>query len=172
MKDERVVVADLIRSRGNRGEILAVSQTDVPGRLETLGRAQARLADGSDVDVEITAAWQHKGDWVLKFAGNESISDANRFRGAELWVPLEKRGNLPDGTYFRSDLIGCAIVDRATGKPLAMVEGWQQFGGAPMLEATINGHDVLIPFVPEICPEVALDRRTILVDLPDGLLEL
>lgn len=172
MEQQRVVVAELVRPRGNRGEILAISQTDVPDRFQTLDSAQARLADGSDVAVEIAAAWKHQEDWVLKFAGIDSIDQANRFRGAELWVPFAKRGRLPQGVYFQSDLVGCSLVDRATGRSLAIVEGWQQFGGPPLLEATIAGREVLIPFVPEICSEVALERRTILVDLPDGLLEL
>jgi 16S rRNA processing protein RimM len=137
-----------------------------------LGKAQARLADGSDIQVELVAAWQHKEDWVMKFAGIDSIDEANRFRGAELWVPFANRGSLPAGVYFQSDLLGCSIVDRATGKSLATVEGFQQFGGAPLLEATVDGREVLIPFVPEICKEVALEQRRILVDLPEGLLEL
>jgi 16S rRNA processing protein RimM len=170
--EQRVVIAELVRPRGNRGEILAISQTDVPGRLETLGSAEARLADGSDIAVEIAAAWRHKEDWVLKFAGVDSIDQASRFRGAELWVPFAKRGSLPQGVYFQSDLVGCSLLDRATGKLLATVEGLQQFGGPPLLEARIAGREVLIPFVPEICPEVALEQRTILVDLPGGLLEL
>jgi 16S rRNA processing protein RimM len=168
----RVVVAELVRPRGIRGEIFAISQTDVPGRLETLASAQARLSDGSDIAVEITSAWQHKQDWVLKLAGVDSIEAADRFRRAELWVPLAERGHLPDGGLFQTDLLGLALVDRATGNVLATVSGWQQFGGPPLLEAIIGGREVLIPFVPQICPTVDLERRVILVDLPDGLLEL
>jgi 16S rRNA processing protein RimM len=171
-ESERVVVAELIRPRGIRGEIVAISQSDVPGRLETLGSAHVRLSDGSDVAVEITSAWQHKRDWVLKLAGVDSIEAADRFRHAELWVPRAERGQLPDGGLFQTDLLGLSLVDRATGNVLATVSGWQQFGGPPLLEAMINGREVLIPFVPEICPTLDLERRVILVDLPDGLLEL
>ena len=41
----------------NRGEVIARSQTDVPGRLETLKQAQAQLADGSDVAGGVERAW-------------------------------------------------------------------------------------------------------------------
>ena len=45
---ERVVVAEILRPRGNRGEVLAKSQTDVPRQAgEPQTRAVARLADGS-----------------------------------------------------------------------------------------------------------------------------
>ena len=58
----RVVVAEILRPRGNRGELLARSQTDVPGRLESLKQAQVRLVNGSDVPVVISEAWPHKQD--------------------------------------------------------------------------------------------------------------
>jgi len=167
-----VVIAEVLRPRGNRGELLVRSQTDVPGRLESLKRVQARLSDQSDVTVEIEAAWEHRGDWVLKFCGVDSISSAERFRGADLWVPASQRAGLPDGEFFRTDLLGCSLVDRVSGNRIGLVKGWQQYGGPPLMELTIGGRDVLIPFVPSICTNVNLQERTITVDLPDGLLEL
>jgi 16S rRNA processing protein RimM len=168
----RVVLAEILRPRGNRGELLAISQTDVPGRLENLTLAQARLSDSGDVTVEITEAWQYREHWVFKFRGVDSISDAERFRGADLWVPLAERATLPEGEYFRTDLIGCSVVDGGTGAVLGSVEGWQQYGGPPLLELTAAGREVLIPFVGSICRKVDLEQRTITVDLPEGLLEL
>lgn len=172
MDRERIVVAEILRPRGNRGEVLAKSETDVPGRLEQLKRAQARLPDGSDVALEVERAWNHKSGWILKFAGVDSIDAAERFRGADLWLPLADRAMLPEGEFFRSDLIGCSVVEKASGKSLGVVEGWQQHGGPPLMEVKVAGRDVLIPFVPSICCEVDLAGHRIIVDLPEGLLEL
>jgi 16S rRNA processing protein RimM len=169
---ERVVLAELLRPRGNRGEILARSQTDIPGRLESLKSAQVRLATGEDVAVELETAWNHKGDWVLKLSGVDSINDAERFRSAELWVPLAERAKLPDGEFFQSDLAGCSVVDGATGETLGTVAGFEQYGGPPLMEVILDGRERLIPFVKGIYREVDLERRTIVVDVPEGLLDL
>jgi 16S rRNA processing protein RimM len=168
----RIVVAEILRSRGNRGEVLAVSQTDVPGRLEALKRASVQLADGSDVTVEIQEAWPHGDHWVLKFAGCDSIADAQRFRGADLWVSRDERGQLGEGQYFRSDLMGCAVYDSATAEEIGKVIGFEQYGGPLLLSVAAGNREVLIPFVPEICAKVDPERKTIGVTLPDGLLEL
>lgn len=172
MSDDRVVLAEILRPRGNRGEVLAGSLTDVPGRIETLKRAQARLANGSDVSVEIEQAWRHKDLWVLKFAGADSIDDAERFRGADLWVPLSERGQLPEGEFFRSDLMGCEVNDEQTGERIGVVRGWQQYGGPPLMEVDVQGREVLVPFVPSICRKVDLAAKTITIAAPEGLLEL
>ena len=167
-----MVIADVIRPRGNRGEVLVRSLTDVPGRLERLKWAQAQLADGSDVPVEIERAWVHRGEWVLKFAEVDSIGDAERFRGANIWVSAEQRGELPEGEFFQSDLIGCVVVDAASGSELGAVEGFEECGGPPLMQVTVDGREVLIPFVSAICREVDLAARRIQVELPDGLLDL
>jgi 16S rRNA processing protein RimM len=174
MDRDRVVLADILRPRGNRGEVLARSQTDVPGRLETLGHANVRFADGRDSKVEVSEAWAHKGDWVLKFKGVDSIEDAERFAGAELWVPLSDRAKLPEGEYFQADLIGCTVLDEA-GNTLGTVEGWHEYGGPPLMEVRRDSNrerDVLIPFVKGIYREVDMDARRITVQVPDGLLDL
>lgn len=157
--------------------MLVKSQTDVPGRLEELKLAQALLADGADVLVEIDEAWVHGGDWVLKFRGVDSISEAERFRGADVWIPAQERGRLPHGQFFETDLIGCVLVDAATGSQLGRLESWQSGAdrmqlGPPLMQLTVNGREVLIPFVPAICREVDLTARTIRVELPAGLLDL
>lgn len=172
MDRDRVVIAEILRPRGNRGEVLAKSNTDVPGRLEHLKQAQVRLADGSDITVDVENAWTHKGEWVFKFSGVDSINAAERFRGADLWLPLAERGAAGKGEFFQSDLIGCSVIEKASGKYLGSVAGWQQYGGPPLMEIKAGERLVLIPFVKAICCDVDVAGRTIVVDVPEGLLEL
>jgi len=171
LSSERVVVAEILKPRGIRGELLARSETDIPGRLELLHKAQAHLASGENVAVEVEKAWQHQEDWVLKFAGVDSIEQADLFRGAELWVPAAERGALPEGEFFQSDLVGLNVVESATAGTLGVVEGIEEYGGPPLLVVRYLGREVLIPFVPAIC-DVDLAARSIRVTLPDGLLDL
>jgi 16S rRNA processing protein RimM len=168
LNSDRVVLAEIVRPRGNRGEVLAVSQTDIRGRLENLKEAWI----DHDRCVEIENAWPHKEFWVLKFRGIDTIGQADELRGKDLWVPLSERARLPEGEYFRSDLIGCTVIEAGSGSAIGAVQGWQQYGGSPLMEVNVSGRDVLIPFVEAICRHVDLDRKLILVELPEGLLDL
>ncbi len=166
-----MVVAEILKPRGVRGELLARSQTDIPGRLETLRQAKAHLRSGEDVAVVLEQAWQHKEDWVLKFAGVDSINQADQFRGSELWVPPAERATLPDDEFFESDLVGLSVVEAATAKELGVVGDVQHYGAPPLLGLRYEGREILIPFVPAIC-DVDLAAKVIRVTLPDGLLDL
>jgi 16S rRNA processing protein RimM len=137
-----------------------------------LKNVQVRLVDGTDLAIKLERAWEHKGDWVLKFQGIDSREAAERLRGAELWVAPEERGQLAEGEYFQSDLLGCQVVENGTEKSLGVVRGWQQYGGPPLLKVEREGGEVLIPFVNAICRDIDLDARLIRVELPEGLLEL
>jgi len=174
---ERVVLAELHRPWGIRGEIVARSLTDVPGRLKALKAAWVHFADGSDREVTLEEAWEHKGDWVFKFAGVDSANDAERFRGADLWVPRSQRAPLPDGEFYESDLIGCQVLDSESGQLIGTVTAWHHYGGPPLMEVkradeAKAGREILVPFVPAICRKVDLEARAIDVALPEGLLDL
>jgi 16S rRNA processing protein RimM len=168
---ERVVVAEIFKPRGIRGELLGRSQTDIPGRLEALQSANARLADGRDVIVEFERVWRHQDDWIFKLAGVDSIEQAEPFRGADIWVPRTERAELPGDEFFQSDLVGLNVLDGATASELGVVEEIERYGGPPLLKVKYKGREVLIPFVPAICA-VDLAARVIRVTLPEGLLEL
>ena len=108
---------------------------------------------------------------MLKFAGIDSIEQAERFKGAELWVPVTERAELPSGEFYESDLVGLSVVDVATDRTLGRVEDVQHYGGPPLLSVLVAGREVLIPFVPEIC-QVDPPNKVIKATLPEGLLEL
>ena len=171
-----MVLAEIHKPRGIRGELLARSLTDVPGRLKELSAAWVQLADGSDVEVRLEEAWEHKGNWVLKFAGVDSANDAERFNASDLWVPRAERAALPDGEFYESDLVGCRVMDGASGRMIGTVNGWLHYGGPPLMEVKREdekpGREVLVPFVPAICRKVDLESRVIEVELPEGLLDL
>ena len=155
------------RPRGNRGELTATSLSSRPERFARL--KGVRLAgDGSSYEVE--EVWEHSGELVFKFKGIDSISDAERLRGAEVQVPLAERVELDPGEYFHSDLIGCEVRDRASGRAIGKVTNFEEFGGPPLLE--IDNGRMLIPFVKAICVYIRPDEKVIHVEIPEGLEDL
>ncbi len=160
---ELVTIAQLVRPRGNKGELTAIPFSADPERVRRV------FVNGQEYAVE--NVWRHGGRIVFKFTGVDSISAAETLAGADVAIPKQDRAVLPDGEYYQTDLVGCTIVTRE-GKPIGTVEGWQEHGGPPLLEVRAGGKELLIPFARSICVEIDVPGRRIVVDLPEGLDEL
>jgi len=126
------------------------------------------MGDGGAYQVE--EVWEHAGALVFKFHGVDSISDAEKLRGAEVQVPRSERVELDPGEYFHSDIIGSEVRDRASGRVVGHVTNFEEYGGPPLIE--IDGGRMLIPFVKAICVDIRPDMKLIQVDLPEGLEDL
>ncbi|HEX3878520.1 MAG TPA: ribosome maturation factor RimM [Bryobacteraceae bacterium] len=166
LEEAWVTIALLGKTRGNRGEITAVSLSSKPERYSGL-REVYLFGSGERYEVETT--WFHNGTLVFKFRGIDSISDAEPLSRSEVRVPLSERTPLEAGEFFQSDLIGCEVIERATGERLGTVQDWDDGGGSGLL--VLDG-DLLIPFTRSICVEIDPASRRIAVELPPGLKDL
>ena len=159
-------MALLGKTRGNRGEITALALSSKPQRYQALRDV---YLFGAGERYEVETAWFHNGTLILKFRGVDSISAAEQLSGAEVRIPASQRTRLDPDEYFQTDLIGCEVIDRDTGTPLGRVTGWDDAGGAGLLE--VDG-GLLIPFARSICVEIDPAARRIVVTLPEGLKDL
>jgi len=175
----RVTLARILRARGRRGEVAAEIFTDFPERLPQL--TSAELWDGKNPPrrIAIRECWLHNGQAIFLFEGSDSISDAERFVGLEVQIPLSKRVVLAAGSYFVTDLIGCEVFQSAS-KPglekLGDVRDVQSTGesvaGTPVLVVATPSGELLIPLATEICTRIDTAARRIEVILPEGLRDL
>jgi 16S rRNA processing protein RimM len=175
---DRLTLARLLRPHGIRGEIAAEILTDFPKRLTKLREVwlwDARAGASADAIVEkCWLSFTRGGQAVFKFAGVERIEDVEKFRGMEVQVPLSERMELPDGSYFISELVGCEVweVDGDGGQTkLGLVSGVQE-SGTPVLEVQTMDGEVLIPLATEICRLIDVKARRIEAVMPEGLRDL
>ncbi len=165
----------LARPWGNRGALIGDPCTARPGRLEELRRVFliGRQSDPQPSPVEIESVRAHGERVIVKLRGVDSISQAEALAGASLCVPLSERPPAPEGEYYTADLLGCEVIERASGRRLGVVTDWIETGGTPLLEVGAGtGEPLLVPFARSICVEIDPERRRILVELPEGLEDL
>ncbi len=122
--------------------------------------------------MEVEGIWVHGQHLIFKFKGVDTISDAERLAGAEVSIPIDQRPAPPEGEYYRSELLGCAVFD-AKGRLLGKIEDWQETGGTPLVEVrTPAGKELLIPFAKSIFSGIDVSQRRVEVNLPEGLEDL
>src|SRR5262245_50109615 len=170
-EDDLISVARVVRPQGHRGEVIADLLTDFPERFASLDRAYVKRADGRLLLLDLESSRTHKGRIALKFAGCDSVDGAEELRDARVMVPRDQLIELPEDTYYDFDLIGCEVVG-ADGHQLGRVEEIQDYGAAPLLLVRDGKREILIPLVLSICVEIDTERKRIVVNPPEGLLDL
>jgi 16S rRNA processing protein RimM len=168
---EWIAVARILRPQGRHGEVIAELLTDFPERFTNLKTVRAIRPAGEIGELELERAWLHKGRVVLKFAGYETIDQAEALRGARLVVGPSELIELPDYHYYDFDLVDCEVVTRE-GEPLGRVTEVLHHGAAPLLMIQNQGREYLIPLALDICTEIDIARKRIVIEPPEGLLEL
>jgi 16S rRNA processing protein RimM len=193
-----VIVARILRPRGNKGEVAAELLTDFPERLTRLTEVFLGASGGMRGEeprlTALKSCWlsqNHKGQAVFHFEGCNSISEAEKFRGLDVLLPIEKRVTLGPGQYFVDDLVGCSVFENfgeppvVTSSPcslttapalLGVVKEIQIAGegvaGTPLLVVDTSGEELLIPLAEDICTSINTAARRIDVVLPEGLRDL
>lgn len=191
-----VLVAHILRPRGNKGEVAAVVLTDFPQRLTRLQEVFLGVADGETEPrrAAVKSCWlsqNHRGQAVFHFERSNSISDAEKLRDLDVLLPFEQRVTLPAGQYFVSDLIGCSVFENpatasvVSSPPCSLSQAPAFLGvvrdvqfpgpglpGAPLLEVETAQGELLIPLAEDICANINTTARRIEVMLPDGLRDL
>jgi 16S rRNA processing protein RimM len=169
---EFVTLAVVIKTQGRRGEVAVEVHSDVPDRFREGMRLWVFGRNGERREVTVEDLWPHKSFLVLKFAGIETISDAEVLVGAELQVPRTERAPLGPGWTYLSDLIGCRVFDG--DREIGPIEDVRFGAGeAPLL--VVQGAAKLpyeIPFAEAYLEKVDSERKEVRMRLPEGLLEV
>jgi len=145
--------------------------TDFPDRFDALEEVWLESGDGLRRRMVLENSWEHKGRRVLKFADVNSISAAEDCVGCWVVIPADQAVELPEGAYFDHDLIGCVIQD-VHGNRLGIVSEIFHIAGNSQLVVKNENNEYLIPAVENICIKISVKEKQILVDLPEGLLDL
>jgi 16S rRNA processing protein RimM len=193
-----VIVARILRPRGNKGEVAAQLLTDFPERLTKLTEVfLGASGPAGAVEPRLTplkSCWlsqNHKGQGVFHFEGCNSISEAEKFRGLDVLLPIEKRVPLSAGQYFLDDLIGCLVFENfaepsiVSSSPCSLATAPSLLGvvkdvqipgegmaGTPILVVDTSAGEILVPLAEDICTRIDTAARRIDVELPEGLRDL
>jgi len=168
---EFVTIAKVTKTQGRHGEVAAALLTSFPERFAERKRLFALSADGKERhELSLEDHWFHKGQVVLKFAGIDSISDAEPLKGCEIQVPQEERARLEDDSIYVSDLAGCTVY--SAGREIGKIEDVQFGSGEAPLLVIKGAKEYLVPFAAEYVEKVATGQKRIDMRLPEGMLEL
>jgi 16S rRNA processing protein RimM len=171
-RDDLIIVARAVRTRGLKGELVADVLTDFPERFENVSELTGVGPGGERKELQLESHWFQNDRMVLKFAGYDNIDAAKALVGYQFGLPEAERVKLPDGAFYDWELEGCAVEDQRGGT-LGRVTEVMRTGGVELLVvAGGQRSDFLIPLAEAIVVNIDIANRKILIDPPEGLLDL
>jgi 16S rRNA processing protein RimM len=172
MAGDRIALGIIRKAHGVRGEASVEVWSDSPDRFADL-RAVTLVSpdDNQTRAAAIESVRTHAGRALVKFAGLESPDDVQKLQNWTVEIPEADARKLDAGEYFLHDLIGLTLVDaggQVRGKVVEVEEG----AGGVLLVVDGPRRRFDVPFAAEICTNVDLEAKTIVVSLPEGIEEL
>ncbi len=119
----------------------------------------------------VTGLRPFKDGFLVTFDLIGDRTEAEKWNGRHLMVPVEELSEPDEGEVFAHELVGMRLVDDATEASLGEVVEFYELPQGLLLEMRTPKGLVSVPFVEEFVLDVDRESRTIRVALPDGLLE-
>jgi 16S rRNA processing protein RimM len=116
---------------------------------------------------------------VLRLGGIDSAAAAESLVGLDILIPCKGLVDLPEGAHYIFELVGLKVLTQS-GRLLGHVRSIAQTGGTPLLvidpaTGTSNGaplEEILVPVSRSICRVIDKASGSIVIEPPDGLLDL
>lgn len=170
--DSLVRIAKALRTRGLKGELVADLLTDFPERFEAITTLIAVGPRGEHQVVELENFWFQNDRVILKLVDCDNVDAAEKFKNYEFCVTDSEVVELEEDEYYDFDLEGCTVRD-ASGRKVGKVTEVLKTGGAEILVvAAESGTEIMVPLAESIVTKIDIGAKEILIDPPEGLLDL
>lgn len=172
-----LVVGHLAKPHGLKGDLFVAPLTDHPEGCYAPG-VVLRLGDGDDggpdpdlPPLRVVASRPFQAGWLVRFGGVDDRTAAERLQGHYLLRDIGEVEPLAEGELFYHELLGMAVVT-VSGAAVGRVAEVFDLEPAHLLQVQGEGGTVMLPFTRPIVVEVDREGRRLVVDPPEGLLEL
>lgn len=166
-----VVVARIARPHGLRGQVVLNVDTDFPDVRFAVGSVLYAGTGDAMRALTVGSVRFHKGRPIVGFEGVARIEDAEALGRGELRARRDTLPPLPDNVFFHEQLVGCD-VETTAGTAVGQVARVEGGAAASLLVVLGRRREILVPLAEDICVRIDVERRRIVIEPPDGLLEL
>ena len=174
---EFLVVGHLSKPHGNKGEIMIWPLTDrpedvfSPGRRVTAGDEDGEPGD-TPLTLQVEESRPYRKGYLVKFQGVDDRNAAIELATRYLLVPA---GELPEeeeeDALFYHELLGLR-VETVDGREVGRVREVFETEPAHLLEVMGEDRIHLVPYVSRVVKEVDREGGRLVIDPPEGLLDL
>jgi 16S rRNA processing protein RimM len=169
-----VAVGEVVKPHGLRGEVRVRALTDRPAeRFAGLGECVLwDVARDARVPCRVLGARLEGEHVLLRLHGVDSDAAARALAGRLIAVERDRALPPPEGHFYPWQLEGARVVTR-DGREVGRFAGVEPGPGQDRWVIDVGGgREALVPAVAPIVVDVSVSDKRIVIDPPEGLLEL
>ena len=170
-KEECFYLGKIVRKYSFKGELLAKLDTDEP---EMYTKLESVFVDFNPnlVPFFIESSQLHKSTLLrFKLEDVDTEEDAEDLIGASLYLPLDMLPKLDGDKFYFHEVIGYTAIDESFGE-IGVITNINDTTSQAIFEIERDGKEVLIPMIDDFIKKLDRDKKTILLQVPDGLIDL
>lgn len=154
-----------------RGELIIKLDTDEPELYTNLNAIFIDLGNNL-VPFFIERSLLQKGNQLrVKFEGVNNESDADGILKCDVYLPLNLLPKLEGNKFYYHEVIGFAMKDVNYGA-VGTITGINDSSAQPLFEVENGAIQLLIPMIDDFIKKVDRKNKSILVEVPAGLIEM
>ncbi len=170
-KENCFYLGKIVRKYSFKGELLVKLDTDEPElfiEMESVFVEQRKNL----IPFFIESSSLHKSELLrVQFEDVKTEEDANALIGAHLYLPLDLLPKLSGNKFYFHEIIGFTALDTSFGT-IGEITGVNDTTSQALFEINSNGKQVLIPMIDHFIKKVDRENKSILLDVPAGLIEM
>jgi 16S rRNA processing protein RimM len=163
-----VLIGKIVGVHGIQGTCKMRSFAESLNLFETGSTILVLASDGRQKIHEVNWVKSHTKVDLISFKGVDHRDQAEMLIGSELYIEKNRLAELEDGSYYWFDLIGMDVFT-VDGKHIGRLVSIIQTGSNDVYVVKDDANEILIPALASIVQNIDLDKKRMLVDLPEGL---
>jgi 16S rRNA processing protein RimM len=170
-KEDCFYLGKVVKKYSFKGELLVKLDTDEPDLYDNLDAIFIDLR-GNLIPFFVQSSQLHKSELLrVKFEDVDTEADADSLMKTELYLPLDLLPKLEGNKFYFHEVIGFKIKDNNFGE-VGILKGINDSTAQSLFEIDRDGIEILIPMNDEFIVEVDRKNKTILLNTPEGLIDL
>ena len=160
----------ITKRHGFKGNVIIHLDTDEPELYDTLEAVYIEQ-DGALVPFFFETSQPYQGTKLLVNFEDVADEDVDRLIFLSLYLPLKSLPKLTGTDFYYHEVIGFTIYDQSNTE-VGTIKAVNDSAAQAYFEVEAQGKQILIPMIDEWILEVNREEKAMLINIPDGLLEI
>ena len=170
-KEDCFYLGKIAKKFSFKGEVLVYLDTDEPELYENMESVFVEF-NKNLVPFFIENSSLHKNDFLrVQFEDVDSEEEADSILNCDVYLPLSMLPKLEGNKFYFHEVIGFEIEDKRLGV-FGKIVSINDSSAQPLFEVVNGTVEILVPMIDQFLVKIDRENKKVVMDLPEGLVEM